>query len=304
MTRLWKALMLSIIAGASTAGPLTAARGQEAAKQSASDLLVRIKGPLAIEAGDSVGGAWVFGSNARVTGTVRERLLVVNGDARIEGAVRAVTIVNGHLELGPTARVAEDVLLYRSTVTRAPGATVGGAIHTENGASFSASALWVLWASVTLAMIVAGLVLVRLVTPALDDTALTITRAPAATLLTTALLVLGLPAAAILAFMSGIGFVLGFLIVFVVIPVSTFFGIFVSALALGRALLDTPERRRSPYTGMGVGVFVLQLLGLIPVAGMLAVIVAGQIGAAAFVYRTWRRQRSDVRRTTAELLPA
>ena len=89
-----------------------------------------------------------------------------------------------------------------------------------------------------------------------------------------------------LAFMSGLGFVLGFLILLVVVPALTFVGYFVSALALGRALLGVPERRApSIYTNIAAGVLVLQLLALIPVVGALIVVLAGQLGAGAFAYR-------------------
>lgn len=284
--------------------PVFAARPQES-EDRGSDLLIRIKGPLAVEAGDTVGSAWVFGNDARVTGTVRDQVFVVDGIARIEGSVRGVTIVNGHLELGPTARVAEDVLLYRSTVSRSSGAFVGGKLHHELGPSFSASALWILWVSVTLALIVVGLVVARLGAPTVEEASRFPASTPGATVLTAAAVIVGLPAAAVLAFMSGLGFVLGIIILLFVIPALAFAGYFVSALAMGRALFGIPERRsRSVYAHIATGVLALQLLALIPVVGALVTIVASQIGAGGLVYRTWRQQRTSHRPPLTSPLPA
>lgn len=298
-------LALALAAAVSGMARVPTASTQQRADDRASDLLIRIKGPLAIEAGDSVGSAWVFGNDARVTGTVRDRLFVVNGSARIEGSVRSVTIMNGHLELGPTARVTEDVLLYRSTLNRSPDARVGGTIHHESGASFSAPALWILWVSVTLALVAAGLVFARLATAALDDAARIGATSPGRTLLATAILVIGLPGAAVLAFVSGLGFVLGFLILFVIVPAAAFVGYFVSALALGRGLLGMPQRReRNIYAYMATGVVVLQLLALMPVVGLLVAILAGQVGAGAFAYRIWRQQHRTTTQPTAVAVPA
>lgn len=297
------AVAMAVAAFAGGAGGSSPSAQQ--AEERGSDLLIRVQGPLAIEAGDTVGSAWVFGNDARVTGTVRRRLFVVNGTARIEGAVRGVTIVNGHLELGPTARVAEDVLLYRSTLNRSTDALVGGAIHEELGPSFNASALWVLWVSVTLALMVAGLVAVRLGVPGLDGAARLPTRAPGGTLLTTVVMVVGLPMIATLAFISGLGFVLGIFVLVFLIPALSLIGYLVSALAMGRGLLRIPERpERSDYVSVATGVFVLQLLALMPVVGVLIVILAGQIGAGALIYQTWRQQRAMYRRPIAMAVPA
>ena len=306
MTPRWTTLLaIALAVGGPVLAGVPVASTQERADDRASDLLIRIKGPLAIEAGDTVGSAWVFGNDARVTGAVRDRLFVVNGSARIEGSVRGVTIMNGHLELGPTAQVAEDVLLYRSTLSRSPDATVGGGIHEEPGASFSASALWILWVSVTLALVVVALIFARLATAALDDAARMPTSSPGGTVLMATILVVGLPGAAVLAFMSGLGFVLGFLILLVVVPALTFVGYFVSALALGRAALGVPERRApSIYTNIATGVLVLQLLALIPVVGAVIAVLAGQLGAGAFAYRIWRQQRRDMTLPAPVAVPA
>jgi hypothetical protein len=283
------ALAASIAAPAGAQGP-----SPQPAKDS-TDLLVHFNGPVSVSQGDTAGSVWVFNNVAQVDGRVRGDLFVVNGTARVNGAVNGnVVVARGHLDLGPNARVGGDVLLFRSTMTRAPGATVAGRIHEERGVSFSARALWFLWISMTLAIIVAGLLLAYLVGPALHDAARTISTDTGGTLIAAVLLLFGLPAAAALSFMTGIGVAVGFFILFVVIPAAAFVGYIVSGIRVGQMLLGRGSQPADrPYLTTAVGIFVLQVIAVIPVIGALVALVASQVGAGALLYRTWRLRRGE-----------
>ena len=113
-------------------------------------------------------------------------------------------------------------------------------------------------------------------------------------LLTALVMLFGLPAAAILSFVTGIGFVLGFFILFVLIPFLSLAGYVVVGTSLGRAMLGG---RRDPssrmLTAIALGILVMQVIAVIPGIGGLILLVGSQIGAGALVYRTWRRGRSE-----------
>jgi hypothetical protein len=271
---------------------------QPPAKDS-TDVLARFNGPVNVPQNDTLGSVWVFNNNAQIGGRLRQDLFVVNGRARVDGTVNGnVVVAGGHLELGPSARVGGDVLLYRSTLTRAPGATVAGRIHEERGASFSAKALWFLWFAMTLAIVVAGLLLAYLVGPALQDAARTISTNTGGTLVAAVLLLFGLPAAAILCFMTGIGVAVGFFILFVVMPAAAFVGYIVSGIRVGQMLLGRgrPPGDR-PYLTTALGIVALQVIAVIPVIGALVALAASQVGAGALLYRTWRLRRAEGDRT-------
>jgi hypothetical protein len=190
-------------------------------------------------------------------------------------------------------------------MTRAAGAAVTGRIHEEQGASFSARALWFLWISMTLAIVVAGLLLAYLVGPALQDAARTISTDTGGTLLAAVLLLFGLPAAAALSFMTGIGVAVGFFILFVVIPAAAFVGYIVSGIRVGQMLLGKRTQPGDrPYLTTAVGILVLQVIAVIPVIGALVALVASQVGAGALLYRTWRLRRGEGERREFAPQPA
>ena len=283
--RLWLASVLVAIAFLSPA-----AAAQETASTN-SDVLIRIEGPVVVPAGDSVGTLWVIGNDAIVLGTVDE-LIVINGAARITGLIRGnVVLISSSADIAPAARIGKDVLLYRSTVTGATG-RVEGKVHNELGVSFGARALWLLWLSVTIALIVGGLVFGYLAGESLADAADTVRGEWRGMLLTTVLLVCALPLAAVLSFMTGIGLVLGFFILAVLIPVLSLLGYLVAGAAVGRKLLQAPEdHRRRLYVSIAFGILVLQLAAFVPGIGGVIAIISSQLGAGALVYRAWKRGR-------------
>ena len=123
-----------------------------------SDLLLRIDGPASVGASDTIGTLIVIGNDATVYGSVKD-LIVINGTAHVVGTVEGnLTLINGRADLAPTARIGKDLLLYRSTITKALGAYVAGRVHNELGPSFGARGLWLLWLSLTIAIIAVGIV--------------------------------------------------------------------------------------------------------------------------------------------------
>jgi hypothetical protein len=279
------------------------ATGARAQRNDEGNLLLRVGGATHVGPADSVGTAVLIRGTAAIEGAIGEELLVVRGRARLTGRVHGdVVVMNGHVDLEPGAHVDGDVVLYSSTLTRSPGAVIGGQIHQEQGLSFGARAFWIFWLGTTLMLIVAGLVFAALATRSLVASSRMIGAATGPTLLTALLLWIGLPAIAFLAFVIVIGIPLGFTILFFVIPALTVIGYLVSSTALGRRVM---RRRRTPvdtgvvheplYAEVTVGVLILQIIGFIPGLGGLVIILAGFVGAGALLYYAWSlRPRAHV----------
>jgi hypothetical protein len=265
-----------------------------------SDLLIRVQGPVTINANDSVGTVWVINNDVNVMGSV-EQLIVVNGRAQISGTVKqSVFLLRSSGTLAPTAHVGGDVLLYRSTMNGSAG-SVSGKIRQETGASFAPQGLWLLWASITLALIVAGLVFGYFFGDSLGSVADQVRTGWRGIFLVTVALICGLPLLAVLSFMTGIGFVLGFFILFAVIPALSLLGFLVAGTSLGRSLLQVPQFSRDKLFGsIAIGIVVLQLLAIVPAIGVVSVLLGSWFGAGALVYRAWLHEKHAELRLVAQ----
>lgn len=258
------------------------------------DVQLRINGPVHIAAGDTASTVWVVNQNATVDGVVRDGLGVVNGTARVTGRVEGgIVVVNGRLELAPGARVERDVLLYRSTITRAPDAVVAGVIHDQTGFSAGASAMWLVWISFTVVVLLAGLLFAELGPRTLTESAGYLASHGGRSALTALVIAGAVPAAAFMSFLTVIGIPLGLTLVFVVIPALAFLGYLVAGAAIGTVLvtrLGGAGATQSRYRSVVVGLLTLQILGALPLVGGLVVLVASLLGVGALVARSWSQR--------------
>lgn len=269
--------------------PLSSAAAQQDGART--DLLLRINGPVMINPADSAGTVWVIGNDATIAGSV-EDLIVINGRAQISGTVRGnIFLFRSSGALAPTAHVGKDVLLYRSSINEVPGA-VAGTVHYEGDTSFGSHALWMLWVSITIALIVAGLVFGYFFGDSLAAVADQVRSNWRGIFLVTVVLICGLPLAAVLAFMTGIGFVLGFFIMFVLIPALSLLGYLVAGTAIGRSLLQVPEASRMKMFGaIAIGIVLLQLMAIVPAIGVISVLLGSWFGAGALVHVAWQHEK-------------
>jgi hypothetical protein len=280
-------IVLSLAAALLLAGALGAQ-----ANQDNENFTLRVGGPVIVKAGENLGAVWVIGNAATIDGTVHE-LVVINGSARVTGTVTGnLVLMKGTAELGPSAVVGKDVLLYRSTLNSSPGARVTGTVHNEAGFSFGAQALWFFWLSVTIGMIGAGILVAYFAGERLQVVADSLGSNWSGTVLAALAIVIGLPMAAILSFMTGVGFVFGLFLMFVMIPMIALAGYVVAGASIGRIILGT--RKESPssmYGAVVIGILAMQAAAVIPGIGVLAVLIASQLGAGALMYRRWKKHR-------------
>jgi hypothetical protein len=222
---------------------------------------------------------------------------VVNGTARVRGTVGGdVVVVRGRLELAPSARIGHDVLLFRSSLARAPGAVVAGEVRERTaGFTFSQRALVVIWLSMTVAVLVAGLLFATFGGAQLAEAVALLRHDTGRALLGTLVLWAGLPFLAVLAMATGIGIPLGIGIFVFLLPALWFIGYLVTGAWLGAEVLRLAGREdatRRDYAPILVGVVILQLLGLVPGLGGFVAMLAGLVGSGAIAARAWEVRRA------------
>lgn len=275
---------------------------QRVAVSAHDDVQIRINGPIHIASGDTASTVWVVNHDATVDGVVREALVVINGTARITGRVEGgVVVANGRLELEPGARVEQDVMLYRSVMTRANDAVVAGAVHNQTGFSLGAGAVWLVWLSFTLVVLVAGLVLAELAPRTLTGSADYLAANGARSAVTALIVSATVPAVAIMSFATVIGIPLGLTLLIVVIPALSFLGYLTTGSMVGSALVRRVAATgawASRYGRVLVGLLTLQVVVALPIIGGLLGLVASLLGVGALVARSWaereRTQRAPV----------
>jgi hypothetical protein len=283
--------LLLTLTGASQTAPSPRVQSHEG------DVHIRINGPVHIGASDSAFTVWVVNHDAVIDGVVREGLVVINGTARINGRVEGgVLVANGRLELGPGARVERDVVLYRSAMSRANDAVIGGAVHNQTGFSVGASVIWLAWLSFTLVVVLAGLVFAELGPRTLTESAAYLPAHGGRSALAAFILVATVPAVAFMSFATVIGIPLALTLLFVVIPALSFLGYLVAGATLGTVLvtrLGATGAWTNRYRTVAIGLLTLQVLVALPAIGGLVGMIASLSGVGALVARSWsQRERT------------
>jgi hypothetical protein len=258
-------------------------------------LLLRVNGDVRLPAGESSDTIIVINGDAVVDGSVTGALVVVNGDATVNGRVdEEVVVINGTVTLGETARVGGDVALVRSDLTRAPGAVVEGTVEERSefgfgraGAVFS----FLVWLGFTLVVLLAGLLFAAVAGRQLTRAATLLTSSVGGTLLGAVLVWVGIPILAVLAFVTLVGIPLGLALLLFLLPALWFLGYLVAGTRLGGWLLDLmhrPTTAAHPYLAALLGLLVLQLVLWIPFLGGLIWVLAGMLGAGTLALLAWR----------------
>lgn len=291
-------LLLALTGASQTSPPTSRVQSHEG------DVQIRINGPVHVATSDSAFTVWVVNHDAVIDGVVREGLVVINGTARVNGRVEGgVVVANGRLELGPAARVERDVMLYRSMMSRANGAVIGGAVHNQTGFSVGAGVMWLAWLSFTIVVVVAGLVFAELGPRTLTESAAYLPAHGGRSALVAVIVVATVPAVAFMSFATVIGIPLGLTLMVVVIRALSFLGYLVAGATLGTTLvarLGATGAWTNRYRTVVVGLVTLQVLVALPVIGGLIAMIASLSGVGALVAHSWtRRERTLLAPMTA-----
>lgn len=267
--------------------------GSPASKQSG-DILIRVNGPVTIALGDTASAVLVINHDATIDGVVREGLGVVNGTARVRGRVDGgLVVVNGHLDVEAGAVIERDIMLYHSTITRSSDAIINGVVRDQTGFSLGAGAIWLVWVSFTIVVVMAGVLFAEIAPVTLAESTQLLAKHGGQSALTALVVVAAVPALAFVSFATVIGIPLGLVLILVVIPALTFLGYLVSGEVVGWAVAGyVPTLRASAHRQATtvLGLLTLQLAVTVPVVGGLIGLIASLLGAGALVARGWSRR--------------
>lgn len=254
------------------------------------DVLIRINGDVVVESGEIVDTLVVIDADAVVEGTARD-VLVIHGSLLINGTVENdVTVIDGDLELGNSASV-DDVQVFSGSIERASGATVTGDIeeHDEfwavSGTAVALFSVW-FWIASTIVLVAAALIFAAIGGRQLTGAAMAMTRQFVNSVVGGVFLWVALPIIAFLIMFTVVGLLLGLTVLLFVLPIMWVLGYIVAGARLGLAITGRVGREPSgkPLLAAGLGVFILQLIAIIPFLGWIIVAIAGFWGAAALAY--------------------
>lgn len=249
--------------------------------------------PFHLAADDAAGGVVVIGDSAIIEGAVNDPLVVIDGTAIVRGTVRHdVVVIGGRLELEPGARVGHDVVLVRSTMRRDPDALIAGDVIERTATlAITQRMLFIVWLSMTVALLGAGLAFATFGRPPLEGAAGLLRHDTARAVLGALVLWAGLPFAAVLVMMTGVGVPLGLGILVFLLPALWFLGYLVAGATAGRLMAGwLGAASMGTARAVAAGVLTLQIVQFVPGLGAAITVVAGLLGSGAIAVRLWARR--------------
>lgn len=262
--------------------------------------IVRFGSDVAVGEDERVNGSVVlFGADAEIEGEVTDDVVVFGGALRLDGRVRGDVVTFGtDTALGERARLGGDFAHFGGALSRSPQAQIAGDEITGIGFGVFDNTFFFLLASLvsllfTLAIAVAVAAILPEQTRVLADT---IEQQPwpsfGAGLLATLLIPFVFA-------VLGILIIVGWLIIplfALALPIVYFYGYVGVSRWLGRRVMQAAgNMSASAIAQVAVGVLILGVISLIPIAGWLVVIIAALIGLGAVLLskfgtgRPWRR---------------
>jgi hypothetical protein len=255
-------------------------------------VLISIDGNLTLPAGEQADAVIVVRGDALIEGEA-STVTVVGGEAILRDAmVQSLIIVDGTAWLEEGTTVGGDVLQLNAIVERAEGVIVGGEIRPliQDLAAlglFVGAAAVALWIGAVLALLVAGLTLAGLAARQVRSAERIISGEPLKAFLVGLAMVFLPPVVLILLAATVVGLPLALSLLFIVWPALAFVGYIVAAIWLGERLLRAAGRREEterPYLAAVVGLVVAGLLTLVPLVGA----VISVFGLGAVTVAGWR----------------
>jgi hypothetical protein len=242
--------------------------------------------------------------------------VVYDGHAVIEGDAKAIFVVQGTAELvggrsesivairsevilDGTSVVTGDIRTMSSTVTNAPGSTIGGAVRELSGdlaVNWGAlgSALFLVYLAFAVSVIAFGVVLAGLASRQVREAGALIVREPLQTVGAAFLGLIGLIVAGVVAIVTVVGIPFGIALLVLVMPALLLVGHLVAGITIGDWIVTrmTPGRvRERPYLAAVIGLAIVGIVSIVPVIGGLFAFV----GFGAVILLMWRVARGGRR---------
>ena len=290
------ALLLGLFLLLLLALPVAAQSGTATTSLGDGRVRIAIDGDLVLPAGDTAEVVVVIDGDARIEGTAKVVTVIDGTLTLVSGAtVDTVAIIRGTADIGAGATVTRDVLELDSTVTVDPAATVGGQVRSLAvdlaGVGIVLGILGLLaWAAFAILTWFAGLALAAFGSRQVRSAEWLISREPAKTFIAGIAMVLVPPIVAAILMATVVLLPVGLALLLIVWPVLAFLGWLVGSIWIGDWVLrtagrDRPERR--PYLAVTIGLVVATLLSLIPLVG----VVISLFGTGAVALAGWRTFR-------------
>jgi hypothetical protein len=264
-------------------------------------VLVSFNGPLEVPAGQHVEAVIVLGGDAVIAGEV-DALVVIGGDATLTGArVDSIAMVDGDVTIDSASVVTGDIRTLSGSAIVAPGAEIGGDIKGLEGdlatLGFVVGPIFVLFAiGVALVTLVVALAVAALGARQVRTAETLISRQPGSTIVAGLIGVVLVPLFAALSIVTIIGAPIGLAVLLFVLPTVAYFGWIVAAIWTGDWLLMRhrgPYEAERPYQAAVLGVIVLGLVGIVPVAGPIVGAIASLFGYGSLLLLAWRTFRHE-----------
>lgn len=248
-----------------------AANASADANANGDDRIVLV-GSVLVDREETAGDVFVIDGDVTVRGTVTGDVIVVDGDVTIRGTVEGdVVTVAGLATLGRAGRVQGDIVYADDEPVQTPGSQVGGEVKKFDVADAGILGAIGAFIAITLSMFLLGLILLLLAPRAADAVARTASAKGLVSALVGLLAFFLIPIIAVAALFTVVGIPLGIVLLLLVLPLYAISYV-TAAFALGRRII-----KGSRILAFLVGLVILQLLTLIPIAG-------GLIGFLAVVF--------------------
>jgi hypothetical protein len=258
-------------------------------------VLVSVNGDLTLAADDEAEVLVVVNGDARIEGTANV-VTVVNGTATLAGGtVTTLAVVNGSAQIGAGSTVTGDVVELRSTVVVDPAATVGGEVRSMTtdfaGIGIAIGLLGLLaWIAFGLVAWAAGLALAAFGARQVRRAEWLISSEPLRTFGAGLAMLFLPPIIALLLIVTVVLMPVGLALLLIVWPTLAFLGWLVASTWIGEWILRTsgrPAPERRPYLGVTLGLIVATLLSLVPLVGA----VISLFGMGSIALAGWRMLR-------------
>ncbi|MGI8803294.1 MAG: hypothetical protein ACR2KV_14205 [Solirubrobacteraceae bacterium] len=260
-----------------------------AAPPSPQDRVV-ISGDVLVAKGETAGDVVVIDGNITIRGAVHGDVVAIHGDVAIRGTVTGdVVTVAKRATLGRRARIGGDVKWVKQRPVLAPGAVVTGKVTRFDTGSFGTPGIAVafgFWAVVTISFLIGGLLLVLLFPRGADAAVRAVRASRGAVILSGVLLLILLPIVGVVLLITVVGIPLGIGLLLLLGPLYAIAYI-ASGFLLGRRIIKSGGR----VAAFLVGMLILRVLALIPVAGALISLIATIVGLGALFVAS-RRART------------
>jgi hypothetical protein len=251
-----------------------------AATASAADDNERIVlvGDVLVDRDEAAGDIVVVDGDVTIRGTVDGDVIVVDGDITIRGTVTGdVVAVAGLATLGQRGNVEGDLIYGDKEPVQTPGSKVGGDVQKFDAGDASLIGAIGFFVGFVVSMFLLGLILILLAPRAAEAVART-GRSKALVSAGVGLLgIILIPVIAVAAFFTIVGIPLGIVLLFLIVPLLAMSYI-TTALVLGRLIL-----KNSKLLAFLLGLIILGLLTLIPIAGGLIAFLAIIFGLGALL---------------------